>query len=313
MAVRPEQGSPAWTNRRLRAIEFFAGIGGFACAAGRVSSQAQLDVTAIDIDQSARSVYELNHAHEYVTAEIESLTTATLAEFAAELWWLSPPCQPYSRRGNQRDIDDPRAASLLHLIKQIELVRPRTLLLENVVGFADSRAFQLLKAVLDGCGYFVMQRHLCPTELGWPNRRPRFYLIASLAPLRAWDALPNFECAVADLIDGINIDLAECFVADDLVASFADGMDRVDPAQKNSVTACFGSSYGKSLLHAGSYYRHGATWRRFAPAEVARLLGFPRDYLLPNTMSYRRLWKLLGNSLSLPAVEYVLAQALREC
>lgn len=120
MAVRPEQGSPAWTNRRLRAIEFFAGIGGFACAAGRVSSQAQLDVTAIDIDQSARSVYELNHAHEYVTAEIESLTTATLAEFAAELWWLSPPCQPYSRRGNQRDIDDPRAASLLHLIKQIE-------------------------------------------------------------------------------------------------------------------------------------------------------------------------------------------------
>ena len=32
-----------------------------------------------------------------------------LAAFGADLWWLSPPCQPYSVRGRGRDLDDPRA------------------------------------------------------------------------------------------------------------------------------------------------------------------------------------------------------------
>ena len=294
------------TLSSVRAIEFFAGIGGFACAAERAWPQIELELTAIDIDHAARTVYQLNHNHPYVTAEIQSLSTATLAQMAADVWWLSPPCQPYSCRGYQRDIDDPRAASLLFLIKQIEQLRPRMLALENVQGFADSRAVELLNGVLTQCGYFSMHRHLCPTEMGWPNRRPRFYLLASLEPLRTWDPLPRYECSLSQLIEHAEFDAQDCLVASELVERFVVGMDRIDPTQAGCVSACFGSSYGKSLLHAGSYCQHGSTWRRFAPVEVARLLGFPRDFVLPKEMTNRRLWKLLGNSLSIPAVEYVL-------
>ncbi len=88
--------------------------------------------------------------------EIESLDTTTLQDFAADMWWLSPPCQPYSRRGHQRDIDDPRARSLLHIIQQIERVRPHTLALENVEGFANSRAFVALNEALCKCAYHVI-------------------------------------------------------------------------------------------------------------------------------------------------------------
>lgn len=288
----------------IRAVEFFAGVGGFATAATRVWNM--LNVLPIEIDQSAKRLYELNHSHTVMTREIESLSAETLAAFAAELWWLSPPCQPYSRRGLQRDIDDPRAASLLHLMHLIEEVRPKCIALENVVGFAQSRAMGMLQQTLHHAGYFVTYRLLCPTELGWPNRRPRFYLLANLEPLRDWDPLPSYECSVADLIQNADVDFEQCVVNADSLSQFESGMDRVDPSRRDSVTACFGSSYGKSLLHAGSYCANDGSWRRFSPAEVARLLGYPQSFRLAEDMNYRQLWRLLGNSLSIPVVEYVL-------
>jgi site-specific DNA-cytosine methylase len=53
------------------------------------------------------------------------------------LWLMSPPCQPFTRLGNQKDDQDNRSASLLHLINLLpELINPPTyILLENVKGF----------------------------------------------------------------------------------------------------------------------------------------------------------------------------------
>jgi site-specific DNA-cytosine methylase len=79
-------------------------------------------------------------------------------------------------------------------------------------------------------------------------------------------------------------------------------LDRVNPADEQAKTACFGSSYGKAITRSGSYLWQDGGYRRFSPREVANLLGFPKDFILPETLSDRRLWHLLGNSLSLPIV-----------
>ena len=47
---------------------------------------------------------------------IGALSAKQLDGFAADLWLLAPPCQPYTRRGLKRDAKDPRAASFLHLL-----------------------------------------------------------------------------------------------------------------------------------------------------------------------------------------------------
>ncbi len=155
-------------HQRLRAIEFFAGVGGFATAAERVWPDVQLEITPIDIDQDAKLIYELNHPHCVLTREIQSLSTETLQAMSADLWWLSPPCQPYSRRGHQRGMSDPRSASLLHLINQVDRLCPQAIAFENVAGFADSQAHQLLLSALQRTGYYVRQRMLCPSEMNWP-------------------------------------------------------------------------------------------------------------------------------------------------
>lgn len=36
---------------------------------------------------------------------------------------LSPPCQPYTRRGARRDAEDPRASSFLHLISLLQRMK----------------------------------------------------------------------------------------------------------------------------------------------------------------------------------------------
>ncbi|MGB7492357.1 MAG: DNA cytosine methyltransferase, partial [Thermoanaerobaculia bacterium] len=47
--------------------------------------------------------------------------------------------------------------------------------------------------------------------------------------------------------------------------------------------------------------------RRFSPMENLRLLGFPPDFRLPPTLSVQVAWRLVGNSLSVPAVRCVLS------
>ena len=49
-------------------------------------------------------------------ANICGLRAQQLDAYAADLWLLAPPCQPYTRCGLQRGSDDPRAKSLLHLL-----------------------------------------------------------------------------------------------------------------------------------------------------------------------------------------------------
>jgi len=65
------------------------------------------------------------------------------------------------------------------------VIQPPYVALENVPGFERSLSHSLLLDVLDHAGYAVRERWLCPTELGVPNMRRRYYLLASR---RGWQS-----------------------------------------------------------------------------------------------------------------------------
>ncbi len=290
-------------------LELFAGIGGLACA----WPEARI-VAAIDINETAASVYRRNFSHPYWTREIASLSNNELRGCNADFWWMSPPCQPFSRRGRGRDIADPRTAGLLRVIDAIGECLPAAIGLENVIGFSESLACERLVDQLSKTGYQWLTAELCPSQLGWPNRRPRFYMLASRQTLPDWQPLPKFSIQLAQLID-TGITEANDFVEQLKLSSIEcrrnlDGLDRIEAADELRPTACFASSYGKTLRHSGSYLRCGSTYRRFSPREVARLLGIQDTFLLDG-LSPRTAWKLLGNSLSLPVVRYVLSHVPR--
>ncbi|MEZ6133347.1 MAG: DNA cytosine methyltransferase [Pirellulaceae bacterium] len=292
-----------------RVLELFAGVGGLATA----WPEAPI-VAAVDINQRAADIYRRNYPHPYYIRTIESLRREDVQGWNANFWWLSPPCQPFSRRGarsdSPRDIADPRALGLLRIIDLLDEAPPQAIGLENVIGFENSAAHRRLMLRLERLGYAISTRELCPTELGWPNRRPRFYLLAAREGfgLRNWLPLPTHTTRLADLLDPPEIaeQQPELWISTEQFTKFGGALDRIDAADSQAVAACFASSYGKTLMHAGSYLRTPQGYRRFSPREMSRILGFPTDFELGNA-DLRTLWKLFGNSLSLPAVRYVLS------
>jgi site-specific DNA-cytosine methylase len=154
---------------------------------------------------------------------------------------------------------------------------PRYLALENVAGFATSLARERLVPFLTAHGYQLRERLLCPTELGIPSRRPRYYLVASrigLAPPRPVTCRPRplRDFLVPALTDAPPVEL---LVPSEVVARFGAGLRVLDPADSSAYTTCFTAGYGKSLMHAGAYLYCRAGVRHFAPQEIAGLLGFP--------------------------------------
>lgn len=290
------EGSP-----RPRVLELFAGIGGCAAA---LSGHAEV-VCAVDQDADAHATYTRNHPHPARRWNVASLRPERLAAFEADLWWASPPCQPFTVRGQRRDVDDPRCRAFNRMVELIDAVRPRHVALENVPGFEGSRAHGRLRETLQRHSYHVAERLLCPGQLGVPNKRLRFYLIASLDPLSAWRDVRRRPRPLVDYLDDEPDEAL--YVDDALLARYGDALPVTDLEHPEPQIHCVTSAYGRSPVYAGSYVRDGRGVRLLSPDEIVALLHFPRSFRFPPELPVRRRYKLAGNSLSVVAVREVLA------
>jgi site-specific DNA-cytosine methylase len=294
----------------IRALEFFCGIGGFAAA---VTGHDVRIVGAFDQDPLALETYRHNFSdHPCRQLDLERVNPQQLGLYKADLWWLSPPCQPYSVRGRQKDLDDPRARSLVRIMDILEELPapllPKFIALENVIGFVSSQARQRLLQVIAERGYRIREEELCPTALGIPSRRPRYYLTASRKGFADAPSLPTVQGRLSDYLETIpdeDIPIGLQLSGDQL-ERFGNGLRILDPTDPAVYTTCFAASYGKTLVNSGAYLRHGDSVRRFTPLEIARLLGFPIGFSFPTTLTMRQKWHLIGNSLSIFAVQKVL-------
>ena len=292
----------------MKCLELFAGIGGFAASFPNVKI-----AKAVDIEISAARVYRENFKHPLELREIASLPLAWFNDLDADAWWMSPPCTPFSRRGSFQDLNDTRSQALLHLIDIACEVKPEVIGIENVVGFQDSQVFQILRSKWSREGYRVETCNFCPTQIGWPNRRPRIYVLASLDPKVRLSRNHDFESmhpVRGMLLEEPDQTVHEedrhlLWLKEDVANQYRTAIDQLDGSESAAVTACFASSYGRTVIRSGSYLRVENRFRRFVPREVARLLGFPDEFVLPSQLDLRTLWRLLGNSLSIVAVKHI--------
>ena len=295
----------------IKALELFCGIGGFAAAAAGSNIRV---VGAIDQSLVALGVYQINFpSHRVRSINLQGVTGKLLTAHCADFWWMSPPCQPYSIRGKQKGLADPRAASFIRILKILSALPeedlPFHLGFENVTGFADSEARSRLVDLLARKGYQIQECLLCPTQLEIPLRRPRYYLVASRNGLRP---VPTFESRpMVPLQDFLDSDKSggfssELLLPTEVVARFGAGLHILDGSSPSGCATCFTSGYGRSYMHAGSYLRFGKAVRRFSPLEIARLLHLPSGFRFPEGMPLRKQWQLVGNSLSVAAVRALL-------
>ena len=191
-------------EKQLRLVEFYAGVGGWHVAVNL--SELKIDVVAaLDINTIANAVYRHNFPDTcLLQRNICGLSTEDLDAFDADIFTISPPCQPFTRQGKKGDSDDHRTDSFFHLMHIMSTMTspPRYLMVENVRGFEVSLTRQHLVELLAKMGYTFQEFLLSPKQFGIPNSRLRYYLLAKHSPLQFSHSISfsNGPCQDAEVV-----------------------------------------------------------------------------------------------------------------
>lgn len=194
----------------FRFIDLFAGVGGFHAALSAYGGEC---VYAVEIDKHAAAVYERNWGIEALGDVTVDANDAVMNVPAHEILCAGFPCQPFSKSGAQRGMDETRGTLYWNILRIIQERKPKVVLLENVRNLAGPRhlhEWQVIIETLRDQGYRVSDTpaifspHLLPPERGGrPQVRERVFITATHNPSGIGDNVDVDPVALAsDRIDG---------------------------------------------------------------------------------------------------------------
>src|SRR6187551_2745420 len=114
------------TTPAFRFIDLFAGVGGFHAALKAYGGEC---VYSVEIDKAAAAVYERNWGRDPLGDIIQDANDETMNVPAHEVLAAGFPCQPFSKSGAQRGMDEARGTLFWNIAQIIEQRRPKVVLL----------------------------------------------------------------------------------------------------------------------------------------------------------------------------------------
>lgn len=181
------------TRMSFSFVDLFSGIGGFHAALGALDGECWF---ASEIDLQAKAVYERNW-HTEVAGDIVALTEDQMAVPPHDVLAAGFPCQPFSKSGFQRGMDETRGTLFWNICRILDERKPPVILLENVRNLAGPRHKETWRTIvrsLRDLGYrvsgtpTVFSPHLLPPSLGGrPQVRERVFITGTyVGRARAW-------------------------------------------------------------------------------------------------------------------------------
>lgn len=181
--------SPSGTGTPFRYIDLFAGIGGFAAALEAFGGEC---VYSVEIDAAASKVYERNWGHSPLGDITKDANDVVMNVPRHDVLAAGFPCQPFSKSGAQRGMEETRGTLYWNILKIIQAHRPTIVMLENVRNLAGPRhkhEWDVIIQTLRDEGYRVASEptvfspHLLPLERGGrPQVRERVFITATYDP-----------------------------------------------------------------------------------------------------------------------------------
>ena len=173
----------------IRVAEFYSGIGGARTGVEKWAAESNTEIVVVasyDMNDQANRVYESVFKHKVRSKGIEHLKIEEIKKCKADMWLLSPPCQPFTLGGGRRSAtgdSDNRCKSFTHIVKILsdlsEESQPRWIIIENVSQFAESETVLAFKNVLVAAHYNHKEVITSPISVGIPYQRKRYYLLCS--------------------------------------------------------------------------------------------------------------------------------------
>ncbi|BBP01591.1 DNA cytosine methyltransferase [Sulfuriferula nivalis] len=165
----------------IEAVDLFCGAGGLT----RGLEDAGVRVRAgFDIDPDCEFPYNANNSATFVLKSVTDLKAADITPWftpgAVRLLAGCAPCQPFSTMANNSiKRDETKWGMLGEFARLVREIQPELVTMENVPRVTNHAPYQQFISTLLELGYKVDARSLRCTDLGIPQDRRRFVLVAS--------------------------------------------------------------------------------------------------------------------------------------
>ncbi|MDX1300928.1 DNA (cytosine-5-)-methyltransferase [Photobacterium sp.] len=175
----------------MKAIDLFAGAGGFSLAAHKAGVKV---MAAVEFDEQAAITYQQNlvdrleaptkvYSKDINTIDIpEFMEELAIKEGELDLLLGGPPCQGFSgHRLGDSSVDDPRNKLLIRYFDFVHALKPKVFLVENVPGMLWKRHEKHLNNFLDLAkenGYKIIgPERINAKDYGVPQNRLRVFIL----------------------------------------------------------------------------------------------------------------------------------------
>lgn len=289
----------------MRAIDLFAGLGGFSEGAEQAGCRV---VWAGNHWRAAVDVHAANHPH--TDHACQDLHQADWTQVPAhDLLLASPACQGHSRaRGKDRPHHDATRSTAWAVVSALECHRTPFALVENVPEFTRWALFPAWCAALQALGYAISPHLVDAADHGVPQHRERVLIVLSRSkhPMQL-DMQKRPHVSAASFIDFG----AGRWSAIDKPGRSPATLARVDNGRRQHgdrfLTAYYGNEKGgRSLQRPIGTITTRDRWAvidgdrmRMVIAQEARAaMGFRASYLLPDRQ--KDAMHMLGNAVPPP-------------
>jgi DNA (cytosine-5)-methyltransferase 1 len=316
-------------SEKLKMIDLFAGTGAFSYA---FIKTGLVDVVfANDISEDSKNIYDLNFSgHKLTIGDINKIDIKTIPNH--DILCGGFPCQPFSIAGNKKGFEDERSNVFWTILKITDKHRPKYIILENVknlTGHDKGNTFNVIKSELENRNYDINYKILNTSDFGIPQNRERIYIVCTDKSLKkSFKFEPICVKMSKETITNNASKIFEKNVSDKYY--YTDNGKRIK--DKQTVFEKIKSS----VIKKDTYYQYRRYYvrenknnvcptlcanmgtgghnvplildtkgpRKLTPRECFNLQGFPSEYKLPD-LADSKLYKLAGNAVSVPVVEYI--------
>lgn len=180
------------------AIDMFAGIGGFSCAA----EMAGIDVVwaANHWDLSVK-YHTLNHPKtSHVCQDLEQADWRQVP--AHDIILASPACQGHSKaRGVEKPHHDALRNTAWAVVSAAEYHRPKAVVVENVEEFVTKwNLYAAWKMAMNALGYSVAEHLVDAADHGVPQNRVRYFIVCTRSANPLFLDLPKVQHVAVDTV-----------------------------------------------------------------------------------------------------------------
>ena len=298
----------------MKAIDLFAGWGGFTLAARR----AGLDVVwAANHWPVAVQVHSANHPEtQHACQDLRQADWTTLPRFDVLL--ASPACQGHSTASQPRRrlYHDAMRSTAWSVVDCADITAPSTIIVENVPAFRRWRLYPLWREALVALGYHLQELDVTASHHGVPQRRQRLFVVGTRRRVRlrlTRSPEPAFGAFLDPTAGGWRPVAEASLGAQARIAKGRAKHGRTFLTQH--VTGHPGVPLDepiRTITTAPSHWAlvDGNRYRYLVDRELARGMGFPDSFTWPAHLSHQDVIEGLGNAVCPGAGEAVISAAL---